>query len=98
MKAIKLVLLTLIVASTGCKNYKEQVEQLQSTNQELSTSLENCNSLLEEYRNTINDIEARIYRTVPEAGQPGQTENLQQIKTRVNTAISQIDSLLKVSA
>ncbi len=97
MKTIKLLLLILVIISTGCKKYKDQIDQLQTSNQELSSNLEECNSLLEEYRNTINDIEARIYRTLPEARQPGQTENLQQLKTRVNNAITKIDSLLEAN-
>ncbi len=97
MKSIKSLLLILILALTGCKNYKEQVEQLQTTNQELSSSLENCNSSLEEYRNTFNDIEARLNRALPGATKAGQNENLQQLKARVNITIAQIDSLLKTN-
>ncbi|MFW5644448.1 MAG: hypothetical protein ACOCZL_00915 [Bacteroidota bacterium] len=95
MKSFTVLMLTLISLSSGCKNYEEQIEQLQTTNQELSSSLEDCNSLLEEYKSTINDIESRLYRTIPESDRAGQSENLQQIKTRVNTAITKIDSLLK---
>ena len=96
MKTYKVVFLLLIVTTMGCNKYKDQVAQLQTANQELTASLKKCNSLLSDYRKTINEIEASLNRTLPQPLKEGQAQNLKQLKTRINATISEIDSLLEL--
>ncbi len=96
MKTYKVIFLLLIITTMGCHKYKDQAAQLQTANQELSASLKKCNSLLGDYRKTINDIEASLNRTLPQPLKEGQAQNLQQLKTRINATISEIDSLLEL--
>jgi len=96
MKTFKIFLMVLLITTMGCNKYKDQAEQLQTANQELSTSLKKCNTQLEQYRNIVNEIEASLNRTLPQSLKKGQAQNLQQLKTRINSTIAEIDSLLEM--
>jgi len=97
MKNLTLFLLILLIASTGCNKKQEQIEQLQTENQELSTSLEECNARVKNYRDVLNEIEAKIFQTFDVERQPGEAQNFQQLKARMNTTIAEVDSLLMAS-
>ncbi len=96
MKIYQVVFLLVIITTMGCNKYKDQAAQLKTINQELSASLKKCNSLLGDYRNTINEIEASLNRALPQPLKEGQAQNLKQLKTRIDATISEIDSLLEL--
>jgi chromosome segregation ATPase len=97
MKTLKMILLLALISSMfGCKNKKE-AEQLSEANRYLTIQAERCDSILNDYRSLVYEIEAELNKSLPEGATPEEISDLNQLRARISGTIANINTLMKES-
>jgi chromosome segregation ATPase len=93
-KSELLIMLFVISTLAGCK-YKKEAEQLQMLNSNLTSQVAKSDSTLNEYISLINDIGNRLDSIVSVVEKPRQMAIEKDLRKRLNSAVTEINNLLK---